>query len=511
MTKNRISHIIPLWLLFMEALIFPREAVTQFSISPGSWVTVKQGSTMMIGSDFHIKSIAGSSGYFVDQTVNGDVTITGNITVDRYMTPDVWHNIASPVSNENTTAFPNTDLIFWYNESLILNDWNFGWVWYYGATGGPMVVFRGYDIFFFTNPETINYHGTANQLNTGAYSITVINTSSSPSEIPSHKGWNLVGNPYPSPADWLASGWYKSSINDAKYIWDGANDIYTIFVGGGSPIGINGGTRYIPSNQGFWVQSVVASGTFGIANSVRVGVITGTPDFYKHTAVGYPLVSLLAEGYGHSDEAVVRFLEGTTDGFDLNYDATKLYSLNPEIPQLTIHSGKQYFALNSLPEITQNLSVEMYFRCSKEGLYDIRLTPRTNLDPSTQVYLKDQLLGKMIDLKTDSSYSFFHEPANPEKRFTLYFNPDDDIIRNITPDSWFSVYSAGNTIHIIKNTTRDITADVTIYNILGQPVYNRRLDFSSESVIGMNGSPGYYIVSIVTADHVFNAKVLVSH
>ena len=119
----------------------------QFSIGPGGFVTLKEGGSLMIGTDLHIKSVAGSSGHFADQTVNGDVTITGDITVERYMAPDIWHNVASPVSNETSDCFTGTDLVFWYDETLIWNDWNFGWVWYIGATGGPLMVFRGYDVY----------------------------------------------------------------------------------------------------------------------------------------------------------------------------------------------------------------------------------------------------------------------------------------------------------------------------------------------------------------------------
>jgi len=497
--------------LLVALTIFVMSAAhSQFYIGPGGWVTVKEGGSLMIGTDLHIRSIAGSSGYLVDQTNGGDVTITGDILVERYLTPNEWHNVASPVSNETSDVFTGTDLVFWYNEALILNDWNFGWVWYTGATGGALVTFRGYDVYFYTNPVTINYAATGSEtVNTGSYYINVINTSSTPTEIPSHKGWNLVGNPYPSPVDWLASsGWNKSPINDAKYIWDGANDIYTIFLGGGSPIGINGGTRFIPSNQGFWVQAVVPSGNISINNATRVGNITGTPDFYKDHPVDYPMVSLVACDEKHSDEAVIRFIEGTTAGFDINWDASKLYSLNPEVPQVTVRNGKQSFALNTLPEITRNLGIELGFRSSKDGLYTIRLDKRSNLDHLTDIYLKDELLGKVIHLNTDSNYTFQHSPANSENRFKVYFNPYDDIIQNLSPDSWFSVFFNGEEIVILKNTNRDISGEILIFNILGQPVWQQRLNNDDKCRIRFPGSSGYYIVSIRTEEGTFNTRVL---
>lgn len=487
-------------------------AHAQFSIGPGGWVTIQEGGTLMIDSDLHIKSISGASGYLVDQTVDGDVTITGDIDVDRYMTADMWHNVSSPVSDETSGCYSATDLIFWYNEALILNDWNFGWVWYQGATGGPLVVFRGYDVYFYTNPVTVVYQATgAETINTGGYTIGVINTTSTPSEIPSHKGWNLLGNPYPSPVDWLApSGWDKSDINDAKYIWDGSNNIYTIFIGGGSPVGINGGTRFIPSNQGFWVQSIVESGTVSINNATRVGDITGTPDFYKLAPIDYPLVSLLSYDDIYHDEIVVRFIEGTTAGFDINWDAMKLFSINPDVPQLSIRSGKQVMALNTLPEIYDDLCVPLNFQCAQNGNYNIKLTPRTYIEPGIELYLRDDFENIMINMREDSIYRFYHHTSNAKERFKLYFNPSEDVINNITPETYFSVYSNGNTITIIKNTIKVISGDVIIYDMLGRIVYHGGLGNDKKSTIQLNLDNGVYIVSLVTGEYTHNAKVYIS-
>jgi hypothetical protein len=94
--KHFKYHIIfACWLVFPGLPFWP-VANAQFTIEPGSFVTVKEGGSMMIGTDFHIKSVPDSSGYFVDQTVDGDVTITGDITVERYMTPDMWHMLPPP-------------------------------------------------------------------------------------------------------------------------------------------------------------------------------------------------------------------------------------------------------------------------------------------------------------------------------------------------------------------------------------------------------------------------------
>lgn len=491
--------------LLIAILAVTNTAFAQLTIDPGGLISIKQGSTLYVGTNFKINAINGSSGYFSDQTTNGDVTITGNVSVERYLVQDVWHNVASPVSSANSSVYAGTQLVFYYDETMIYNDWNFGWVMYSGA----LSPFKGYDVYDSTD-VLVDYTGTGNELNTGSFTIGVVITNSTPTEIASHKGWNLVGNPYPSPVDWQASsGWTKTSINDAKYIWDGPNDQYTIWLGGGAPIGINGGTQYIPSNQGFWVQAT-SNGNFGIANAVRTGFITGTPDFYKSEEVfDYPLVSLVAEGDGHTDETIVRFIEGTTKGFDRNWDATKLFSMNPDVPQLYFENQGYEFALNTLPQIENNLSVPLDFKCARAGYYTINLSDRTNLKPQTGLYLKDMLEQKIIDLKQEQSYGFYHDPQNDHTRFKLFFNPSPDVINNVTPDNYFTVYSSGNKIFIIKNTVKQLSGNMYVYNLQGQVVATRRVSENKLMQLTINGPTGYYIVRVQTNESVINSKVLI--
>jgi hypothetical protein len=431
--------------------------------------------------------------------------------VERYLAPDIWHNVASPVSSEHSDCFIGTDLVFWYNETLIWNDWNFGWVWYTGATGGPLMVFRGYDVYFQTNPVTVDYMATgAETLNTGSYNynVTITDPAPNPMEIPSHMGWNFAGNPYPSPVDWLASGgWDKSDINDAKYIWDGTNNIYTIFLGGGSPIGINGGTRFIPSNQGFWVQAV-QNGSVSINNSTRLGDMTGTPDFYKITPPDYPLISLIASGNNKQDEVMIRFIEGTTGRFDINYDASKLYSFTEDVPQLAIMNGKQALAISSLPEMKDNQFVTLDFQCGTAGYYQIEISERTELDSDVKLYLQDLLSISFTELEKNLPYNFYHNPADNKNRFRLYFNPSAETILDGGNESHFSVYTARNTIKIIKNTAEDLSGQLFICTLTGQEIYQQTIINNPESTITVTFPTGYYILYIVTNQFVYNKKIL---
>lgn len=504
--KN-LKHILSTGLL-LAGLMYLEVAYAQLTIDPGGLVAIKNGSSMQIDMDLKINAINGSSGYFSDQTTSsGGVDITGNVSVERYMVADIWHNVAPPVDSENSSVYTGTNLIWYYDETLILNDWNFGWVLF----SGPLGTFRAYDVLFQNGDVLVDYTGAGNELNTGPFSRAVTITNSTPTETPEHKGWNLMANPYPSPINWqTAAGYNKTSINDAKYIWDGSNDIYTIWLGGGAPIGINGGTRYIPSNQGFWVQAV-SNGTFGINNAARTGFMAATPDFYKSTEqFDYPLLSLVVKNNQHSDEAVIRFIEGNSEKFDVNYDASKLFSRNDKVPQISIVSGKDILALNTFSQIEDDLEIPVYFKCAGEGYFTLEIAERTNLLPGIAVYLKDEQTDEVINLSDAGQYFFYHDPFNAEDRFKIIFNPNPDIINNLKPENYFSVYSNRNKVVLVKNSVKKLNGKVSVYNMQGKLVFAKELSVNRSDSFTLHVEPGYYIVQINTQEAVNNSKVIIT-
>lgn len=496
-------HIIILTILLATSR---ESSVAQLVITPGSSITIKEGTSLYVGTSLYIKSDAGGSGYLADQNASGDCTITGDKTVERYLTANGWHNTSSPVSNANSSVFTGTDLIFYYDETIILNDWNFGWVWH----DGSLSIMKGYDLYLST-AITASYTATGSEsLNTGNYNIAITRTDVANGEAENRKGWNLVGNPYPSPVDWLVEpGWDKSDINDAKYIWNPTNNNYTIFLGGSSPTGINGGTQYIPSNQGFWVQAI-QDGSLHISNTTRVGIMTSTPDYYKNSAGISQELRLVASGNGYTDETMIRFLSESTPEFDVNIDAAKLFSAHDSVPQICTKAGNTLLAINSHPEIFDDLGIEMNFNCGTAGYYTIAIDDNSTIDQFDKVYLKDTREQKIIYLSSEKIYRFYHEPTNSKTRFVVYFNPSEAIINNIEPEH-FTVSSFKNTLTITNNTNNQVSGMVSIYNMHGQKITYFPLNESNETCVNLRVSPGYYIASIVTDNIISNSKIRITH
>jgi hypothetical protein len=473
-------------------------------VSPGSSLTIKEGSDLFIGTDLTLKSNSTESGYLVDQTMNTAVEITGNILVERYLSEDGWHNISSPLSNVNSSVFMNTDLIFYYDESLIFNDWNFGWVWH----DGTLSIMRGYDVFVPSSSIIAQYSSSnPDHLNTGQYTVDVTITNVANGEIASHKGWNLIGNPYPSPVDWLIeTAWNKSAINDAKYIWDPIGNVYTIFIGGGSPIGLNGGTKFIPSGQGFWVQAV-QNGNVSIDNRARVGETSLTPDFYKSNDLKYPMIVLSAEGNSYSDETILRFIEGSTEEFDRNLDAAKLFSSKTEIPQIATISTDNYLAINTIGEIYEGLMIPLFFKSGFDGIYTLAISPSTFYSSKIPFYLKDSKDGTFNPIYKDSSYHFNYSTMDSDNRFSILFMSTLPQINNI--DTPFNVYTSGDIITIENISGKDLIGDYVIYNIAGQRITNGKIGPSNYTTFVSDLPSSSYILEIFSNDFSSRHKITI--
>ena len=472
----------------------------QFVIKPGSSVSITGNSDLYVDTWMTLYSNSTGSGHLADQTSGGSLTVNQSVTVQRYIGSAGWHNVSVPVSAATTTLFPNTDLIFYYNETKIQNDWNFGWIWY---PNGNLSVFKGYDIYYESGGQNISYSASSSsQLNTAYYSIGITNTDVANGETENHKGWNLVGNPYPSPVDWLStSGWNKSDINDAKYIWNPSADNYTIFLGGSAPVGINGGTQYIPSNQGFWIQAL-NNGNFAISNACRRGIMQSTPDYYKSVNTEQCNIFLKIEANDLSDETLIRFLPDATNGFDRNMDACKLFSPSEKCPQICSSTPASSLAINSLEKIEDDLKIPLEIRPNSK-LFSIYLDDESSLNGINKLGLYDINNKSFYELKK-SAKLYFSNIADYHN-FILIINPLSEKF-NIRPLSNISINCDGKAIYIVKSI--DESAILKLFNIQGQKVFDEEITEKSSQISPVLKS-GIYIAKISRTHETITKKLYI--
>jgi len=429
------------------------------TIANGGQLTLDAGKTLTDNGNFQIAS----GGSFIQ---NGTLAVTGTTTVKRDIAANEWHLISAPISDALSGMFvgkylqTHTESTNEYTDIIPLDV--------------PLTPMKGYALWGDATGFTATYTGT---LNNGAQSY-----ATSYSGV--GKGWNLVGNPYPSSIDWQAAGWTKTNVSNATYVHVDATK-WASFVDG---TGANGGSQYIAPGQGFFVQAT-ANGTLSMDNSVRTH--TAAP-FFKSTVSN--LVRLQVSGNGYADEAVIRILPEATSEFDGNYDAVKLYGDVAEAAQIYT-LGSSPLAINALPETN---SVPVGIHAGASGTYTIAATEVNDIQAIT---LKDNQTGISTNLLANS-YSFSFTPGENEQRFTLYFSP---LSINEVENPLAAIYSNQNTLYVdLKSLSK---GDIYVYNLAGQLVT------SASANQGMNmirlTNTGNYIVKVITPKTTLVKKVFI--
>jgi len=324
-------------------------AFNNLTVSTGSTATVTSAGqtlerillcngTLNGGGFLTLKSTAKRTA-LIDGSGTGQVL--GNIIMQRYLLSGFGYKyVSSPFQTSTVNEFGD-DLnladswptFYRYDESRTSS----GWVSYVTPSNllNPMA---GYAANFGSSGSAITVDITG-VVNNGTLSTTLYNHNNTYTQ-----GFNLVGNPYPSPINWDApSGWTKTNIDDALYYFkasttDEYDGTYSTYINGISSDGL--ATAIIPSMQGFFVHvsdgSYPVTGALGLDNSVRITDLTHS--FMKSDEESsVPLLRLGAafeDDTTSTDPMVVYFDQKAETGFNSGLDALKLMNTDYYVPNL---------------------------------------------------------------------------------------------------------------------------------------------------------------------------------
>lgn len=456
----------------------------------------------------------------------GSGSVSGNVTMQRYMPNRLgYHYYSSPFDGapismfademgpiitanpyigddltNNPNPFPN---FYIYNETKTNPIIDIGW----DAAGSNLETITGYCINFGNSTASLTTDVTG-VVNNGAYSIGVTKTSSG---VPASDGWNLVGNPYPSPINWkAAAGWTKTNVNDGVYYFK-ANSLYggtySSFV---NNVGVNGGTALIPSMQAFWVNAS-ANGTLGVANSVRTTDLN--PTFYKLAKSADALLRLkgfLVSNDSLSDETVIYFDSLASFMFDGNLDALKLLNNEPTFPNIFTRDSSVYsLSISSLPPLSNtDVVIPLGFTTKTGGNFTIEATEILNFDPLLHIYLEDNQEEIIQDLKINPNYSFSINTGDPLYRFFIRFSTSSTTGIPYEGSSFINAWSSGNDIFINFSSSLKQNAEMSLFNMLGQKVIcNEQIGIGTSSY--KVEKPGCYIINVISGHNVYMRKIVI--
>jgi hypothetical protein len=450
----------------------------------------------------------------IDGTGTGDVT--GNVTMQRYLPSGFGYKyFSSPFQSSTVNEFAN-DLnlaatfptFYRYDENLLSN----GWVNYTNATG-TLNPLEGYAANFgsLSPPKTVDMTGIVT--NGTVASASLLNNNR-----PFTQGFNLVGNPFPSPIDWDApSGWTRTNIDNAVYYFDaGTTDQYTgtysSYINGVSSNGQ--ATNIIPAMQGFFIHvsngAFPVTGSMSVDNDVRVNNLS--PVFHKTTQNHYPLFRLgvkFDQEDTTSDNVVVYFEPDATMMFDAKLDALKMDNTNTAMPGLYARSvNDMRLSIAAIPAAGDtDRIVPLGLKLEKTGSLQFTAKAIESMPSDMHVHLLDMFTETTHDLTWNPQYSLSLSGGTYEDRFYLVFSRRQQI-DDLLAGPILNASVNNRKLFVDINLRTGDGGDLIVRNTLGQVVMRHRLNGFGRHEIDFPLASGMYIISYSGRNGVYTRKVL---
>jgi len=309
-------------------------------------------------------------------------------------------------------------------------------------------------------------------------------------------GYNLVGNPYPSPIDAASFISGNPNIGGSLYFYAhtltmGTNGLfptgtnYAVWNASGSTAatsGTSGVPSFLPNGtikvgQGFIVKAT-SSGTVNFNNGMRINN-TQNQFFRNATPLERHRLWLNLSNTSGIDynQIMVGYIEGATMGFDTNFDASAFGNSGSALASKI--DGLDYTIQGRALAFSNNDNVLLGFKAEIAGNYTITLTDKDGLFLGSQaVYILDTTTNSTHEIKT-APYTFYSEAGTFDNRFQLVYS-----IALGTPVSEFNSNSviAYKKEEIYTVSSREIPIkEVLAYDTLGRLIF-KQSNINAQSV-----------------------------
>ncbi len=235
-------------------------------------------------------------------------------------------------------------------------------------------------------------------------------------------GWNLAGNPYPSPIDWnlviadqgtnvsaaMATAGKGNRFNGQFAVW--------LPLGEEEGLGINGATRYIGSQEGFFVRSF-ANDTLRLRNAHRVEVLNTRT---VQVPESIPFVKLSLVSGARADETLVYFSQQANSTLAQDgVDAPKVPSL-PGFNWLCSTKQGVELAIQGRARVSGRDTIPLSINMATAGAVQLRLAEIHHFPATAMIYLEDRAAGSFQNLRQQPTYGVSLPIGETSGRFFLH-------------------------------------------------------------------------------------------
>jgi hypothetical protein len=476
------------------------------TVAAGGRITVQSGQTLTAGT-IALNSDATATATFIDK---GTASIT-TANVQQYLTSGRNWYISSPVSTATTGALSSTASVVEYNETT--------GIWVHDT--GTLNPLKGYISTSTTTTGTVTFSGTLNTGNQttdvgGQPTLTRTGTTA-------QAGFNLVGNPYPSYVDWNAATktnlettyWYRTKTAPVSGLTSYVFDTFNATGGQHTNLGATTVSNLIPPMQAFWVRVAngFTSGTLAFTNAMRshadvAGNIMKAPSMAKSQQ---QVLRLQVSNGINKDETILYSDPNASNGFD-NYDSPKMSNDNASVPEIYTSVGNEQLVINGMNSLPLNIEIPLGFTTKTSNAFTIKASELNNLDSTIRVILKDKqnLSNPEQDITDGSAYSFSSDATSSDNRFSIIFKTTSSATGIANPENNamnLQVYKNLEN-HIVIKLSESQNGIITIWNTVGQSIFNTKLT-GTTTVINKSFGSGVYFIKIEIAGEVTTKKIII--
>ena len=433
---------------------------------------------------------------------------TGNVVYkvrsQNMMRNDMSH-WSSPVIGQNIRDFSQGTLYnrFWgYNENTSLYKTLFS------SNTAPDKLFESgsgiairvkFDITADYNEPTIGeFNG---QLFNGDLTVSVTSNKD---------GFNLIGNPYPSPIG-VAEFFEENADVEKIFIWtpyfkvgsaDFDNNYITITRAGAiSPREEADAMTVIAAGQGFFVQTA-NQGIISFNNNMR----KANPIAFQRGSNAKDRYWLsLAKADLKSNQILVSYNSESTNGVDHQYDAESIE--NGATRLYTLIENKKYSIQSRFSYAEANETVSLGYVTDESGKLTLSVDQLEGVfNKGETIYLNDKDLNIQHDLTT-SSYSFETAAGEYNDRFEIvYASKSLSTTPEVNNSNEVNVYQSGNLIFVVSE--NDLIDLIDVVDVSGRLITSKK--YYNKNKVQLNLDKGIYFMKIkLNSDKLMSVKVLV--
>ena len=502
-----------------------------------SSLTLTSTTSIMVQNDVELTIDENTTIKDIQVKPNGKLSITGNNTIsttdgitlqsdntgtatliDNYATPTInakaeqyvesgrnWY-LSSPINASPYSALNKGTSVVEYNESTKL--WE-------TVSSGNLTPGKGYIELATSSPSVTGETGKIifdGLSNSGDILVNLSRTESG-----SSRGFNLVGNPYPSYLDWslvkadLANAdisstiWFRTKNTGGNYTFATHNGTSGETVTGTANTTI---TKFIPPMQAFWVRvnENISKTTYNTSmtfkNTMRShqdnnGNILKTPSNSKRKRMVLQLTNGLL-----ADETLIYFDNHASNEIDA-YDSQKMFNNNSNLPELYTTIANEKLVINGLSQFATNIEVNVGINYTQSGTLLFKTKELSNFD-DIDVYMFDKYNATYTKLIQNSEYSFSTSNSpDDQNRFSLIFKNKDSKTLNenlLTPGCKIYVNSQNELVISSPDSFK-----YSIYNILGTKI----LEDTFSQTVSHKLVSGVYIINFQNDDRQYSSKIII--